>query len=181
MYRWYEAEGFGHVAAYLATLDLTDFNPKAPPLKTPAFWAIADANRPSEDSEIADLIEQVGNPPVVTIEWLAKCAIDGDLWEFFKDRKHRAAIRHRLDTAGYEPVRNDLAQDGMWKIEGARRVVYARKELPIREQLRAAKTLAAGCVWQCVAGAFPGNGGAFQEAHWEWSQGPVAAMAQAAE
>jgi hypothetical protein len=36
---WYEREGYGHVAAYLAGLDLSGFNPKAPPPKTPAFWA----------------------------------------------------------------------------------------------------------------------------------------------
>jgi hypothetical protein len=32
------------VAAYLATLDISTFDPKAPPPKTDAFWAIVDAN-----------------------------------------------------------------------------------------------------------------------------------------
>jgi len=36
---WYEADGFGHVAAYLRALDISDFNPKAAPPKTEAFWA----------------------------------------------------------------------------------------------------------------------------------------------
>jgi hypothetical protein len=31
------------VAAYLANLDLSAFDPKAPPPKTDAFWAIVDA------------------------------------------------------------------------------------------------------------------------------------------
>ena len=44
MWDWYEREGLRHVAAYLANLDLSGFNPKAPPPKTPAFWDIVDAN-----------------------------------------------------------------------------------------------------------------------------------------
>ena len=58
MWTWYEAGGFGHVAAYLRTLDIADFNPKAPPPKTEAFWEIVNANRAPEDAELAD-----GNRP----------------------------------------------------------------------------------------------------------------------
>lgn len=176
LWNWYQQEnGFEHVTAFLATLDLTDFNPKAPPFKTPAFWAIVDANRPGEESEISDLLETIGNPPVVTLEWMGQCA-QGDLQNFFRDRKNRASMRHRLDTAGYEPVRNDAATDGLWKIDGARRVVYARKDMPVPEQFKAARKLADGCVWQCVPGAFPGDGGAFQEAHWKWGKSSTLAM-----
>jgi hypothetical protein len=49
LWRWYEAGGFGHVAAYLRTLDVSDFNPKAPPAKTPAFWEIVNANHAPEE------------------------------------------------------------------------------------------------------------------------------------
>ena len=45
LWRWYENGGFGHVAAYLSEFDLSGFDPKAPPPKTPAFWSIVDANR----------------------------------------------------------------------------------------------------------------------------------------
>jgi hypothetical protein len=41
LYRWYANGGNQHVAAYLAGLDLSDFDPKAPPPKTQAFWEIA--------------------------------------------------------------------------------------------------------------------------------------------
>jgi hypothetical protein len=62
LWNWYLREGgFEHVAAYLSTLDISGFNPKAPPDKTPAFWAIVDANRPSEESEIVDLLDTIGN------------------------------------------------------------------------------------------------------------------------
>lgn len=46
IWRWYDSGGDRHVAAYLDTLDLSDFDPKAPPPKTRAFWAIVDSNRP---------------------------------------------------------------------------------------------------------------------------------------
>ena len=45
MYRWYNGSGVEHVAAYLATYDLTNFNPKAPPPKTSAFCEIAGAGK----------------------------------------------------------------------------------------------------------------------------------------
>ena len=36
--------GDRHVAAYLAELDLSDFDAKAPPPKTAAFWDIVEAD-----------------------------------------------------------------------------------------------------------------------------------------
>ena len=59
--------GRGHVAAYPANLDLSDFDPKAPPPKTEAFWSIVDANQAPEKSEIADALDKLGNPAVVTV------------------------------------------------------------------------------------------------------------------
>ena len=41
------------------------------------------------------------------------------------------------------PVRNDLADDGLWKINGRRQVIYARSTLPIAAQLKAANRLLA--------------------------------------
>jgi bifunctional DNA primase/polymerase-like protein/uncharacterized protein DUF5906 len=58
LWGWYEHEdGYRHVAAYLQTLDISGFNAKAPPPKTRAFWDIVNANRPSEDAELADALD----------------------------------------------------------------------------------------------------------------------------
>jgi hypothetical protein len=67
LWSWYAAGGIGHVAAYLAELDLSKFDPKAPPPKTPAFWDIVAANSAPDDAELADLLEVLGYPVVVTL------------------------------------------------------------------------------------------------------------------
>jgi hypothetical protein len=67
LYGWYEEGGDRHVAAYLGELDLAGFNPKAPPPHTSAFWEIVDAGRAPEDSELADVLDSLGNPDAVTL------------------------------------------------------------------------------------------------------------------
>jgi hypothetical protein len=67
LWQWYDAGGDRHVAAYLANLDLSNFDFKAPPPKTAAFWAIVDASRAPEDAEFADVLDALGNPPAVTL------------------------------------------------------------------------------------------------------------------
>jgi hypothetical protein len=49
LFGWYDEGGDRHVAAYLRALDLTGFDPKAPPPKTQAFWDIVDANQAPEE------------------------------------------------------------------------------------------------------------------------------------
>jgi hypothetical protein len=140
LWRWYREGGSANVAAYLAELDISDFDPKAPPPKTPAFWDIVDANRAPEDAELADTLDMLGNPEATTLIRISNEA-KGDFGEWIKDRKNRRAIPHRLEKCGYVPVRNDLADDGLWKINGKRQVVYARSIFPLAAQLKAARSL----------------------------------------
>jgi Family of unknown function (DUF5906) len=156
MWKWYQKEcGLEHVAAYLATLDLSGFNPKVPPPKTPAFWAIVGANRPAEESEIADVLDLIGNPPALTIERLAASA-SSEFSNFLRDKGSRKTASHRIDSAGYEVVRNDVANDGLWvvNVDGvkARKTVYARRELSMPERLKAAARVAGGHLWQKTDG-----------------------------
>ncbi len=140
LWDWYERGGDRHVAAYLAELDLSDFDSKAPPPKTPAFWDIVDANRAPEEAELADIFDGLGNPAAAT---LAKIIVNADdnLGEWLKDRKNRRAIPHRLEKCGYISVRNDAADDGLWVLGGKRQVVYARAELSVRDRAAAAQRL----------------------------------------
>jgi hypothetical protein len=141
LYGWYRNEGTGHVTAYLTTLDLADFDPKAPPPKTAAFYDIVDANRAPEDAELADVLEALGSRPAVTLTLITTYAND-DFRAWLQDRRNRRAIPHRLETAGYVPVRNDAdTHDGQWRVDGRRQTVYARRELSLRDRIAAAAQL----------------------------------------
>jgi Family of unknown function (DUF5906) len=137
LYSWYKDGGHGHVAAYLMALDLTNFNPKAPPPKTAAFHAIVDANRAAEDSELADTLDLLGTPPAITIEHLCSKALPG-LRDWLKGHSNRRKIPIRLESAGYVQCRNPDASDGMWKINGRRQTVYALASMPAARRLAAA-------------------------------------------
>jgi hypothetical protein len=144
LWGWYAASGNCHVAAYLAGLDLSTFNAKAPPPKTAAFWEIVDANRAPEDAEIADTIDLLGNPPATTIDRIATMA-EAELQCWIRDRKNRRQIPHRMEECGYVRVRNEAAKDGLWVINGKRQVIYARNNLSIRDRIDAAGKLANQC------------------------------------
>jgi hypothetical protein len=137
LYCWYAEGGIGHVAAYLHEFDLSDFDPKAPPPKTAAFWDIADASQSPEDAELADVLDRIGNPDAVTIGDIAAHA-SGDFLDWITDRKNRRAIPYRFEKCGYVPMRNETDQSGRWKINGVRHVIYGRKTLSTRERMAAA-------------------------------------------
>jgi len=140
LWGWYYAGGFEHVAAYLAELDISGFDSKAPPPKTPAWWDIVSANSAPEDAELTDVIERLGNPNAVTLKQLVVAA-KGEAAEWLMDRKNRRAIPHRLERRGYVAVKNPDAKDGLWKINGERQVVYAKANLSPKKALEAVRKL----------------------------------------
>ena len=125
------AVSYERVAAYLAALELASFDPKAPPPKTEAFWAIVDANAAPEDAELADVLDKLGNPPAVTLADVQNNA-PSDFEQWLRDRKNRRQIPYRFERCGYIPVRNDVAKDGLWTVKRVRQVIYARAELTAR-------------------------------------------------
>lgn len=141
IYQWYEVGGTEHVAAYLATLVLSAFDPKAPPPKTAAFWAIVDASRAPEDAEVADVIERMQHPRGLTLADLIIYAAE-DFKEWLRDRRNRRRVGHRLESAGYTQVRNPDAISGLWVVDGKRQVVYAHSALPTRDRIAAAENMA---------------------------------------
>jgi hypothetical protein len=168
LWRWFEDGGFGHVAAFLATLDLTSFDPKAPPPKTQAFWDIVDACRAPEDAELADVIDALAlkdkdgkplKPPLAfalsavlamaeTLTPLEKRRegqpIPGTFAHWLSDRKNRRQIPYRFEQCGYSPVRNEAAEDGLWKVGAKRQVIYALSDRSFRDRLAAANQVVAG-------------------------------------
>jgi hypothetical protein len=141
LWTWFRNGGDRHVAAYLAGLDLSSFDPKAPPPKTAAFWDIVDANRAPEDSELADALDELANPDATTLTLVAIHTKDSGFHDWVKDRKNRRALPHRFEQCGYVPVRNDTANDGLWRINGRRQVIYAKDSLSVADRIRAAREL----------------------------------------
>lgn len=144
LYRWYQEGGIQHVIAYLLTMDLSDFDPKAPPPKTPAFWAVVQSNEAPESGELRDVIDELQKPAAVTVGHLVTAANSLKLFDFadeLKDRRARRAMPHKLERVGYVPVRNPDADDGLFKICGKRQAVYASKKLTLADQIKAARQI----------------------------------------
>jgi hypothetical protein len=135
---WYDHGGDRHVAAYLAALDISEFNAKRPPPKTAAFWDIVAASRAPEDAELADVLDELFSPDAVTLARVQDKAI-GDFKQWLQDRKTRRQIPYRFEQCGYVPVRNEAADDGLWTINGKRQVIYAKEALSLRDRLAACR------------------------------------------
>jgi hypothetical protein len=148
---WYDSGGLNHIAAYLRTFDIEGFNPKAPPLKTRAFWDIANANRAPEEAELADVIDRLGNPDATVLSELKRAAQGniqkgemplGDLINWMNDVRNMRTLKHRLERCGYVPLNNpDRQSDHLWKVKGARTVIYTKSDLSVHDQIIAAKQL----------------------------------------
>jgi hypothetical protein len=143
-WRQLEDGGAAAVAKHLRGLDLSGFDPKAPPKQTQAFWEIVDSLRTSQQSDLDDVIEALGRergepdgqgPPLVTIPTIIAKAKDQDRWqfvEFLKDTGARRKIVIELEDAGYHRLNNpDDKKRGRWRRfpSGLRTNVYRRKDL----------------------------------------------------
>jgi 5S rRNA maturation endonuclease (ribonuclease M5) len=141
LWGWYGNGGEEDVAAYLGRLDLSRFDPKAPPAKTAAFWAIVDANLAPEEAELADALDKLGRPDALTLIDIMREIGSSSFADWLTDRKNRRAIPHRFEQCGYVPVRNQGANSGLWVIRGTRQVIYAKAELSVRDRFAAASAL----------------------------------------
>jgi Family of unknown function (DUF5906) len=155
LWKWYGNGGIENVVDYLTKLDISAFDAKAPPPKTEAFWSIVNANRAPEESELADILDKLGNPDVITIEQVISRAGE-DFKDWLGDRRNRRTIPHRFEQVGYIPVRNKDTDDGLWRIakvkpywenggsaitiESERAAIYAKKTLSLRDQIMAVDT-----------------------------------------
>lgn len=141
LYTWFTDGGSAHVTAWLQTHSLRGWNPKAPPTKTPAFWAIVDASRTPEDAELADALSGHGDPDALTIAQLAEMPTPKAFADWLLDRKNSRQIPHRLETAGYVAVRSPHAKDGLWVVARRRCVVYAKAVIPMAQRHLTAESL----------------------------------------
>lgn len=132
-YRWYARGGIGHVVAYLKAVDLTGFDPKAPPQQTQAFFDIASANTADDGSDLGDLVEALGRPDALTASDLLRVA-SPEVTTWLSDRRNSRVLNDKLDRVGYTPVRSPAREDGRWRVNGSLYVIYARKDVSVRER-----------------------------------------------
>jgi hypothetical protein len=79
-----------------------------------------------QSSQTLDLL---GRADVTRLEHIERVApSEFALW--LGDRKKARRIPHRLEARGYVPVRGPDIKDGLWKIDGTRRPVYASTSCP---------------------------------------------------
>ncbi|MGY3120357.1 hypothetical protein ACVWXQ_004294 [Bradyrhizobium sp. S3.14.4] len=145
LYRWFRTGGNEIVAHYLAALDISAFNAKAPPPKTAAFWEIAQSARAPESADVDDALDALGRPDAVTLAMLEHSpGATPEFRAWLGDRRNSVKIGHRMADAGYEAIRNPEANDGRWRIAGKRRVVYGRRTLSKADQLSLADAMVKG-------------------------------------
>ena len=138
LYGWYRVGGMQHVAAYLMQLDLSAFDPKAPPPKSEAFRVMVAVGRAPEEAELADVLDRLANPAVVTLrDIVAAAGVVSVFAQWLEDRKNHRLIPHRLESCGYTRIVNPNAKDGYWRVTGARVAIYVRQSIKKEERMRA--------------------------------------------
>ena len=115
LHGWYADDGHACVAGYLQKLDLSGFDPKAPPPKTAAFHEIVGASRAPEDAELADILEALGQPEAVTLDTIHRKASTMERYEFAQwlcDRKNAGRFRTGLRSVATSGSRIPMQKTG---------------------------------------------------------------------
>jgi hypothetical protein len=92
-------------------------------------------------SELADVLDDLGTPDIVTLDQVAKRAeaVHTPLAVWLRDRGNHRSIPHRFEDCDYVAVANPSNKDGRWKIKGERFTVYGRASLTERDRIAAAQ------------------------------------------
>jgi hypothetical protein len=99
---------------------------------------------PAEDGELADLLDGIGWPDVVTLPMLIDRARDRQMNELagsLGDRARSRLTATRMHEAGYDALPNPHAKGGLWSIGGRRMVVYMRSGITEADAHRAVGAL----------------------------------------
>ncbi|MGD0023610.1 MAG: primase-helicase family protein [Xanthobacteraceae bacterium] len=145
LYAWYAGGGARNVATYLATMDLSRFDPKAPPPKTAAFYEIVRANTAPDQDDVATIVVDVlGRPDALTIEQVISVADSGSTALDWSTTSGKRQAPRQLEAAGYVHAHNPAREDGRWKKDGKAVTIYASNRLTPRQRIAAAERLASG-------------------------------------
>lgn len=149
IYRWYAAGGLDAVANHLMTLDLSGFDAKRPPRKTEAFLDIMAASVSPEDEDMAEVLNALGWPAVVTVEEVKNKASGLNPWffQYLTAVTNNRKVPHRFEGCGYVRVRNPDNEQGVWYAKDKRKLtIYGRVSLTPAERLVLAQRKVEGVV-----------------------------------
>jgi hypothetical protein len=124
-----KCNGHSHIAAYLHSVDISSFDPDAPPPKTATFANIV-AHSMSVDTWLLDALEKLGDPDLVRLDEIRTQCSDIAKEQFSK------IVGHAMSRAGYTLLRNLASKDGRHNLldaSGKRKqiVVYIKKGRPV--------------------------------------------------
>jgi len=131
--------GFEHVAAYLASLDISGFDPYEPPPHTDAFHEIVVNGTATEIGEMADALRLLGDPDTVTLDDLTGVTTDAEFAAWIRDRKNRRMLPRWMEAAGYVIVRNPDSKQGLWSVSGKQQIVYGKANMAAQQRYLAAR------------------------------------------
>ena len=126
-YRWCAEGGIAHVKAYLDTIDLSGFDPNAPPPRTRAWKACVENRRAVGGDDACavalDVLTEAnkGNPPDVVfgsdLTRAVQCADDDDHTtgtRLMTLRRRPTAVRKLMLEHGYSDMPNPNNRRGLW-------------------------------------------------------------------
>lgn len=145
LYGWYYSGGRADITAFLASWDLSSWNPKAPPPQTQAFREMVLSARNGEEDDLADVLDRCGNPIIITkfqIETTARMEAGlNEFAEWLQSVKSRKLFSKQMDRAGYSPFINPDDKTGKWQLGSRKQIVYGRKGVADRDKYEAVRKL----------------------------------------
>ncbi len=125
LWDWYIEGGDRHVAAFLTSMPLNDFSASNGQRKTDAHKTVV-ASGLSSDDWLDDIIESLGNPTGIRVDWvLTKAEAAGE---------KVADVKRKVGTAfgrlGYTLFRNPNNSSGRWSFSGKKVMVYVKNGTP---------------------------------------------------
>jgi hypothetical protein len=137
---FYADGGLAHVAAYLHTVDLSKFDPRAAPARGEAFAEMVGHGYAPEETDLTNAIDAIDNPPALTLATLAAAPGGGD-FTWLLEKGARRAIPHWLERCGYRAYRNPKSKQGLWYVNMRKQLIYVRTDLSTDDKCAAVQAL----------------------------------------
>jgi hypothetical protein len=134
------AGGVENVVAFLKNMDLSEFNPYAPPRKTEAFRFMMQSDENEVDEQLESILVQMGEPIVFSLAALRTGAKGrAELENFMSSSKNDRSLFRKLDRLGYLRLGNPDDVSGRWRVGASKHTFYAKKNVSMDERCKLAR------------------------------------------